>query len=297
MLRDTAHRIRGLVAREPLVLFLLGGALIFAVHALLGPQLDAGDNPRRISVSREDLVRFSQLRARVFSEEQAGGQFDAMSPAERKALLGRYLREEALYREALALGLDRQDYVVRRRIVQSLEFALGAEVGESAAPAEAAVRQWYADHPHLYALAPAITFSHVFFKGPDARARALAALAQLRAGKVDAEGLGDRFLYQRAYADRSAQEVASHFGPAMAEQLFGASPVNAWFGPVTSEHGLHLVRIGRRETGRLPPFELVRQQATQDFAEAERRAAIEKRVSAILAGYRVALASDLAGLR
>lgn len=297
MLRETARRIRGFIAREPLVLFLLGGALIFAVHALLGPELDAANNPRRIAVSREDLVRFSQLRARVFSEEQAGAQFDAMSPAERKALLARYLREEALYREALALGLDRQDYVVRRRIVQSLEFALGAEVGDSAAPAEAAVRQWYADHPHLYAQAPAITFSHVFFKGPDARARALSALAQLRTGRVGPEGLGDRFLYQSAYADRSAQEVAGHFGPAMAEMLFGPSPPQGWFGPVVSEHGLHLIRIERREAGRLPPFEQVRQQATQDLAEAERRAAIEKRVSAILADYRVALSADLGGLR
>lgn len=297
MPRETGRRIWRWIGREPLVLFLLGGALIFGVHGLLGPTLDAEDNPRRIVVSREDLVRFSQFRAKVFSEEQARDQFDAMSLAERKALLARYLREEALYREATALGLDRQDYVVRRRIVQSLEFALGAEVGDVGLPAEAAVRQWYADHPRLYAQAPAITFSHVYFQGPEARTRALATLAQLQSGRTDAESLGDRFLYQRAYADRSAQEVASHFGPAMAKALFGQSPLDAWFGPVQSEHGQHLVRIERREEGRLPPFEQVRQQAAQDYAEAERRAGIEKRVSAILADYRVALSPDLKDMR
>ena len=287
------RRFLALLLREPLAWFLAGGALIFAAHALLAPVLDLGDNPRRIAVSRADLVRFTQLRARMFSEEQAGKQFDAMTAPERRALLASYLREEALYREAIALGLDRQDYVVRRRIVQSMEFALGADQAEGVAPGEAAVRRWYEANRQLYALPPTIAFTHVFFAGPQARARAMQALPDLRAGRADPATLGDRFLYQARYADRTREEIASHFGPAMAAALFTGTAGQGWIGPLQSRHGQHLVMVERREQGRVLTFAEARPAAERDAAQAARQQAVERQVADILAGYRVVLSDDL----
>jgi hypothetical protein len=282
---------------EPLALFLAGGALIFAANALLGPALSLDDNPRRIEVTRADLVRFTQLRARAFSEEQASESFDAMSDAQKRELLAQYLREEALYREAVELGMDRQDYVVRRRIVQSMEYALGSQEGEVQVPDAGKVRAWYDAHRELYSLPSAISFSHVYFGGPQAKARAIAALPVLTGGQGVPEEMGDRFLYTASYLKRTKQEVAGHFGAAMADELFTRTRSGAWTGPLASIHGYHLVRVEQIERGGAQPFEQVRAKATQDAMAAERKAHIERSVAKTLSRYRVVLSSGLENLQ
>lgn len=291
--RSALDRLRA----EPLLLFLVGGGLIFAAHALFGSALGLDDNARRIDVSRSELVRFTQLRARAFSEEQAGAAFDAMTEAQKRELLTQYLREEALYREAIALGLDRQDYVIRRRIVQSMEYALGSPEAEAAVPGEAKLRAWYDSHRSLYALPSVISFSHVYFGGPRASARAAAALPALTGGTVPPEGLGDRFLYQRTYDRRTAQEVTDQFGPDMARELFTNAAPGQWRGPVASIHGHHLVRLERVEPGGVQPFEQVKAKVVQDAMVAERKVRIEQQVARTLSHYRVVLSHELERLR
>lgn len=291
--RRTLDRLRA----EPLMLFVAGGVLIFAANALLGPALGLDDNPRRIAVTREDLVRFTQLRARAFSEEQASTSFDAMSADQKRALLAQYLREEALYREAIGLGLDRQDYVVRRRIVQSMEYALGSQEGDASLPSEAQLRAWYDGHKELYALPSVISFSHVYFGGPQAKARAMAALPALRGGQSAPEAMGDRFLYSATYLKRTEAEVAGHFGAAMAQDLFARTSTGSWIGPIASIHGYHLVRVEQIEPGGAQPFEQVRAKATQDAMAAERKAHIERSVAKTLSRYRVVLSSGLENLQ
>jgi peptidyl-prolyl cis-trans isomerase C len=282
---------------EPLLLFLAGGALIFAANALLGPVLGLDGNPRRIEVTRDDLVRFTQLRARAFSEEQAGASFDAMTDAQKRELLAQYLREEALYREAIELGLDRQDYVVRRRIVQSMEYALGSQHGEAPVPGDAQLHAWYSEHKALYALPSVISFSHVYFGGAQAKARAIAALPVLSAGQGVPEEIGDRFRYTATYDKRTQQEIAGHFGAAMARELFALARPGGWIGPVASVHGYHLVRVDLVEPGGTQPFELVRAKVAQDAMAAERKARIERSVAETLSRYRVVLSSGLERLQ
>lgn len=282
---------------EPLLLFLVGGALIFGANAVLGTALGLDDNPHRIEVSRNDLVRFTQLRARTFSEEGASASFDAMSDAQKRELLAQYLHEEALYREAIELGLDRQDYVVRRRIVQSMEYALGSQDGDAAEPDDAHVRTWYDTHRELYSLPSVISFSHVYFGGAQAKERAAATLPLLIRGRVVPEEIGDRFRYTGTYDKRTEQEVADHFGAAMARELFANSKPGSWIGPVASIHGYHLVRVEQVEPGGTQPFEQVRAKAAQDAFAAERKASIERNVTETLARYRVVLSSELENLK
>jgi peptidyl-prolyl cis-trans isomerase C len=291
------RRVLDRIRAEPLALFLAGGALIVAANALLGPALGLDDIPRRIEVTRADLVRFTQLRARAFSEERASESFDAMSEAKKRELLAQYLREEALYREAVELGLDRQDYVVRRRIVQSMEYALGSQEGEARVPDDGEVRAWYDAHKELYSLPSVISFSHVYFGGPQAKARAIAALPVLTGGQGAPEEMGDRFLYTALYLKRTEQEVAGHFGAAMAHELFDQSRSGSWIGPLASIHGYHLVRVEQVEQGGLQPFEQAKAKATQDAMAAARKASIERNVAETLARYRVVLSSGLENLR
>ena len=144
----------GWAKREPLVLFILAGSMLFGAHALFAPALGWDDSSRRISVESSDLVRFLQLRSRLFDDNEAQQRFKRMSRAERLTLMDDYVREEVLYREALELGLDNQDYVVRRRLVQSAEYALTADVRQAEAPSLAALEEWYNSNRQLYSKAP-----------------------------------------------------------------------------------------------------------------------------------------------
>lgn len=284
--------------REPLVHFVVVGAALFTVHGLTSPALGIGENPRRIHVSRADLVRFLENRARVFDEDAAMHTFDTLDREDRQALLKGYLREEALYREAVDWGLEDQDYVIRRRLVQTMEYAIGNDVQGQIAVDETEGRRWYEANRDLYAQAPTISFTHVFFRdGPQAAARARAVLARLRGGAVDPAIIGDRFLYSSTYSGQSVDAISGFFGQDMAKALFSQTVVGQWIGPLRSTHGLHLVYATRKENAAQPSFEEVRDKAMADAAEAARRKRIEAELQRVVDGYRVALANDLSDLK
>ncbi len=291
------------IKREPLALFLLIALLLFGLNAVFNPVADADDNPRVIAIDREALLRFAQFRSRVFNEEGVSASFDKMPKPEKKQLLDSLIREEALYREALAWGLDKDDYVIRRRLVQSLEFSVGSEADtETPALDDKALRAFYDANAALYVEAPAISFTHVFFSkanGGEAGAlqRARAAQAALNAGRLEPSGTGDRFLYHVNYAEQGQDMIQSHFGDGMAKALFALKPGAAWQGPFVSPHGVHLVKLTRTHAGGLPPFETLRatvaRDAAQDILKKRQAAALDK----IIGNYRIRLSSDLEGLR
>lgn len=291
--RDITVRLR----REPLLLFLVVGVLLFAAHRLFSAATGI-DNPRVIDIDRASVLRFTQFRSKVFDEAGAAQAWAAMPAAERKATIDQLAREEALYREAVAWGLDRDDYVIRRRLVQSLEFAVADEGGTPPRLDEAQLRRFYADHPELYRDGATISFTHIFFskdKGgiaaADARARAALAGAGSRDG--DLSGMGDRFLYFPNYARQGPDMIRGHFGEDMAKALFALKPGAAWQGPIRSDHGVHLVRLLARNPGGVPPFEAVRALVARDAALAERKRIQDEAIARIVGSYRVRLAADL----
>jgi len=296
--RSLLQRLRG----EPLFLFLVVAIALFAIQRLFNPAAGHDDNPRVIHIDRDTLLRFAQFRSRVFDEESAAARFDAMPPAEQKRLLASLIREEAVYREALSWGLDKDDYVIRRRLVQSLEFSVG---GDPARPGELdgkSLRAFFEAHRDTYAEPATVSFTHVFFGfnpgGPErARARAQAALGPLNAGRLEAGSTGDRFLYHVNYAHQGRDMVRSHFGDEMAAQLFALQPGGKWQGPFASPYGMHLVKVADSSAGGVPPFESVRELVARDAARAAARDRQEQALDRIIAGYRVKLSPDLEALR
>lgn len=283
------------VVREPLLLFAIIGAVLFTADHLISSPASASENPQLITVDREALLRFLQYRSKVFSEEGAGRSLDAMPAEQKEELIDSFVREEALYREAVSWGLDQQDYVIRRRLVQSLEFALAGE-GEAAEHVadEATLRRFYRENTHLYALSPTVSFRHAFFRaGPEAAGRARSALAEIEAERTDPATLGDRFLYGPSFAGESLETVGRDFGKAFADALAASREKQGWIGPIRSDHGLHLVEIVRSDAGGLPPFEAVRDKVAVDHAEAVRRESQEKAVEGIVGQYRIAVAPGL----
>ena len=183
-----------------------------------------------------------------------------------------FVREEVLYREALVLGLDLADLVVRRRLVQKMEVLAFAD---SAALGNPAVMGYFLAHREDYRLSERVTFAHAFFSGATRGARAAAdaraARTELRrAGAADASGAGDPPVTASPVTAATRRQVADRFGAEFADAVFAQEP-GTWAGPVPSAHGQHLVLVTEHAAARLPELAEVSGKVAADM-DAERRA-------------------------
>ncbi len=256
------------VLREPLLHFALLGAVIFAAHAALRPAPEP--DPRRIALDD------GFLDALVERDRLAGGDGD------RDAVAARWIRDEALAREAVRLGLDEGDAVLRRRLVQKMELWLEAHLALDE-PDEDDLEAERAAHPERYRIPARITFAHRFFASarPDAIGDARDALA---AGAP--ASAGDPFLLGARFEASPRAEVVERLGAGFAEAL-DAAPVGAWSGPVQSAFGVHLVRVEARTPARVPPLAEVRERARDEVLRARRAEARREAERALVARYAV----------
>lgn len=272
--------------REPLVQFLVLGALLFAAYAALQRNAAPAPDERRIELSAGDLHQLEIAFAASWRRMP--------SPDEMVALVQARIREEVLYREALALGLDKGDTIVKRRMAQKMEF-VAEDVSAASEPTREELQAWFANNAKRFAVSPRVSFQHLYFspdrRGARARDDAAAAQKQLAGSPEDAPAAaqrGDTFMFQRAFADQSADQVAKHFGPGFAQALF-ALPQGSWQGPIASGYGWHLVFVGASSPGRVPDFEEVEPQVKAAWKEEQRSAAARKAYDEMLAKYVVVL--------
>ena len=298
---------RGPVARAlalPIVQFLLLGAVVFA---LVTWQSDGGGGvrserdasgpngavSRTIRVTRDDLLAYVQLRTQSADAEAVAREFDALDEAGRQSWIGRYVREEALVREARRLGLDRDDDLIRRRLVQQMEF-IAEDLADRAAPVtRAELEAAYRARAEDYREPGVVTFTHVFVRdGDDGRARIRALAARLAGPDPGARprALGDRFLYHRRYVERTLDEVDSHFGAGFAARLREIDVDAArWQGPIRSEHGWHLVRLTDRIESMVPSLEEIEPALVRDLMQDRNRARVDAGLSTLVDRYEIAL--------
>ena len=246
--------------REPLVYFVVLGAVVFALHHYLAPPAVT----RRIDLSEPLIRSLRQDHIRRYGTPPTA--------EEEGALLQRYIDEEVLYREALALGLDRGDIVVRRRLVQKMQF-LTEDMEPIPEPADADLDSYLSAHAERYAQADRIALTQVFVAndahGSEAAARAAQLRAQLLSG-APAAALGDPFLRGRDFPLSTERQLADVFGPAFATRVMSLAPA-VWSDPIQSSYGWHVVRITQRESGHRPDLGAVRAAVRSDWL-AERRA-------------------------
>src|SRR5262245_14961514 len=150
------------ILREPLLHFLLAGAVLFGIFHLVNPVARDPLSDKTIIVDREGLLNFLQYRSKAFETEYFTQQLEAMSPEERNSLVNQYIEEEMLYREAKALGLEQGDYVIRQRLVQKMRYLIEDVTEGGAAPDDAVLSQYLFKNKEIYTLEPSVTFTHVF---------------------------------------------------------------------------------------------------------------------------------------
>jgi hypothetical protein len=275
--------------REPLLHFLLAGVALFVAYRALNPAPER-EAPSRIVLTEGDLRQIAVAW-------QAQGR-PPPAPGEMKTLVENRIREEILFREALALGLDKNDTIVKRRLAQKMEF-LAEDLAGIGEPAPAELRAWFEQHPGRFASTPRASFRHVYFspdrRGARARDDAARSVAKLHGQPADspvAAGLADPFMFHDYYGDRSFDELARVFGEAFAQSLFGLKS-GSWQGPIESGYGWHLVWIDALALQRVPAFEEVEPDVRRDWI-AERRADRKRAAyEALRARYEVVLPGPL----
>ena len=283
------------VLRSPLAIFTVAGFGLFVIARLFAPPAEEASG-RAIVVEREALLAYVQRRSGEADATKLVEVWDGLDAEARQVWVDRFVREEALVREARRLELDRDDDLIRRRLVQQMEFLVAAEIDSSID--EAALQAAYPEYAAAHRIPAIETFAHVFVRdaealtrGPEgpahARARALRdALVEEGVGFEGAGRYGDRFLYHRAYVDRTLDEVRAHFGAAMAASLetLSADPAR-WQGPIASQHGWHAVLLRDCTPGRAPTLEEVRTALAEDILRTRREASVDRGVADIVAGY------------
>ena len=238
--------------REPLLHFLLAGALIFAIYEVLNPAANRTDRANQIVLTKDDL---RQLAVHWLAQGRPLPTADQMH-----ALIEQRVSEEILFREAVALGLDKDDEIIKRRLAQKMDF-LAADVAALQDPGDAELRAWYTQNSDRFALPPRASFRHLYFSfdRPGARDRAAAILDKIAGKPADAPevaAVADPFMFQDYYAERAPDQIAKEFGPDFAKAVFQLKP-GAWQGPIQSGYGWHLVFVDAIEPGRVPAFEEV----------------------------------------
>jgi hypothetical protein len=269
------------IVREPLFHFLVLGALIFGLHGLIGRYRT--DAPGEIVVTRaaiENLaIGFTRTWQRPPSEEELQG------------LVRDYIREEASYREALALGLDRDDTIVRRRLRQKLEF-VSEDLATRRQPTDAELQQYLDADPGAFQTESRVSLQQIYFDpqrhGKNLRADASRALERLRRAGTGAQdrGRGDPFLLAARFDAVTLSDLKNTFGEAFASAV-AAVPAGSWQGPIDSGYGTHLVYVQARTDSRHPPLSEVREQVRREYLDAKRRDAIDTFYRAILSRYTV----------
>ncbi len=251
--------------REPLVHFLFIGGLLFLVYSLQNDGFS--DQSKRIVFTKADINRLSMMWQKQRQRPP--------TQAELKGLIEQQIREQVMYREALAMGLDKNDSIVRRRLAQKVEF-ISADIAGLVEPAEADLANYLAAHPDMFEIPARISFVQVYLstdkrgaRTPEDATRLLATLE--KAGpNADNTEFGDRFMLGQQHENVTEFEVARLFGKAFAHELFTLSGSN-WQGPVVSGYGQHLVRIDNKTAARQPELKTVQDKVRDEWMNQQRR--------------------------
>lgn len=274
--------------KEPLVQFVLGGALLYIALTFFSAEEAGEDDPFHIIVSEANLLTYLQYQDKAFDAAQAQRILDGIDAKARQALEDEYIRDEIMVREALALGLDQNDDVIQQRLIQKMDFIFQGFADTEQSIPEADLITYYNANKNNYIEDATATFTHIFFATNDQDTRAASTKATalqetLNANNIpfeDAGKYGDRFYFLKNYVSRPGKMIRDHFGNEIAEYILGTNTYNQWVGPLQSEYGSHLIMIRSVKAARIMALSEVANQVLDDLRRVRldeaRRAAFEK---------------------
>jgi peptidyl-prolyl cis-trans isomerase C len=247
--------------REPLLHFMFIGAAIYLLYGVFAEPVPEGDD-KTIVVSAGEIEWMQTSWQKRWNRPPTAAEFDG--------LIQQYIKETVLYREALTMGLNQHDMVIRRRLAQKLEF-LAKDLVALTPPTEAELQTYFDAHQDRYQEPALYTFTQVFID-PDKRGDTTLDDAEAIKAKLIAQGdtiedpgaLGDDFMLQNYYPGKDQVEIQKLFGRGFADSLVELSP-GQWHGPVLSGYGTHLVYVSSVSEPPAPDFAELRERVVQDW--------------------------------
>ena len=285
---NTGKTIAGFL-RAPLLHFVVIGVVLGVLYAWVWKR-DADESDRTIRITSADIERL-----------QAGWQARwnrPPTPDEMGGLIKAQIREAALYREAVAMGLDQDDAVIRRVLVQKLETIARDLVEISLAPTEQDLANYFEENADNYRPPPVITFTQVFID-PDKRGdrtlddadEILAELRSLGTPPDDLDKYGDPLMLQRYFPEKTELRIAQSFGREFARSIFELTP-GEWHGPVPSGYGTHLVFVAEKTVFPTPSLAEVEESVRRDWVDAKREEITDNYFAEILDRYTIVVEQE-----
>jgi hypothetical protein len=248
--------------KEPLFHFLIIGMMLFVLFSIFNKE-ESNVSGNQIVVTAAEIERLSDNWSKKWNRPP--------TEIELKGLIDSYIKEEVYYREALALGLDQDDTILRRRLMQKMEF-LSNDLAELNQPDETALSKYFLDNQEKYEILPRISFTHIYFSADKRGAKAFEDAKDVLSGlnALRAPEKGDSFMLEYDFVQETPFEVARLFGNNFSEKLFTLE-ANNWQGPIESGYGLHLVRISEKIDASMPELASVIDKVRTDFMFEQRQ--------------------------
>lgn len=271
--------------REPLVHFFLLGFVVLGLYGVLKETPEVPEDRFMVEITSQDIEWFRTMWRKRMGREP--------TVEELRGQVNRMIRDQVLSREAVALGLDEGDLVIRRRLAQKMDF-LFTGLAEAEEPSDEELQELLDENPGDYQEPGRVSFRHVYFnteqRGEDPAGAAARQLAdQLNSGAVGASDVstsGDSFLLPTSFSNETVASIQGQFGPRFAEALEELEP-GAWHAPVVSAYGLHAVRVEERTEPRLPDFSDLTNRLREDWLAKRQHDLAAKTYEKLRARYRV----------
>jgi hypothetical protein len=274
--------------REPLVQFLAIGLVLYLIFAWRG---DNGPNSNRIVITQGQVDALAAGFAGIWQRPP--------SEHELKSLVDDFVREEIATREAMTMGLDRDDVIIRRRLRQKLEFAIDDDTNASP-PTDAELQAYLHQHPDKFRAEPEVAFRQVFLN-PAKRhgamahdAKVLLARLSTTGAAADVKTLGDPLMLPSAMPLSARSEVAHLFGNSFADEVMKLTP-GRWAGPIESAYGLHLVFASDRVEGRVPSLAQIRPMVEREVLSERQTRELDAMYDQLLKRYYVTMETHVGG--
>ena len=251
--------------REPLLHFLLIGALLFVVFGLKNDGIS--DQSKRIVFTQDDIHRLSLLWEKQRQRPP--------TRTELEGLIEQQIREQVMYREALAMGLDKNDSIVRRRLAQKVEF-ISSDLAAQVEPSESDLAEYLASHPEQFEIPARISFVQLYLsadkRGTSIKDEASRLLAELKKAGTDTDitKLGDAFMFGQTHKQLTESDVSRLFGKDFANTIFSL-PIDSWQGPVQSGYGLHLLHIKSKTASSQSELAMVHDKVRKEWMNQQRQ--------------------------
>ena len=270
------------IFKEPLVLFIAAGIILYITYSAFNNYLNRDKNV--VFVSSQEITDLEKAWQSRMNRPP--------TPIERQGMIDNLVKETVMYKTALEMGLDKDDRVIKGRMVQKLEF-LGNDLIRAPQPSEQDLLTFYDKNKEQYIPEEVISITHIFFN-PDKREdetlmdadKALQALRLKGDFDGDVSGYGDTFMLQNYYPNRSELEIRKLFGTGFTESVFQLEP-GKWHGPVLSGYGTHLVYVHSHQQSEAPSFVEVREVVKSDWMTDMQIKLNDKYIEGLMSRYEI----------